>query len=244
MRLRAAHEGFTLIELMIVIVIIAILAAISIPALLATQRSGHEQSTAATLRTLAPASMDFRTNDRDQNLVNDFWTKDVAGLYTIYPASTPNSPIKLIDPAVAGADATPGGGTPFSTPRYAALDITALATRSHKSGHWFFALDSDLSGGAAVDYQQPTDDQPANLHHNMSGYAFGAYPDSIGFGKYLFVMNETAVVYRRDLVGNVRPTGAAPPGYPLASGAVGGSASDPKDWPTDENLRRYYKKID
>lgn len=244
MRVRAAYEGFTLIELMIVIVIIAILAAISIPALLATQRSGHEQSTAATLRTLAPASMDFRTNDRDQNLVNDFWTKDVAGLYAVYPVSTPNSPIKLIDPTVAAADATPGGGTPFSASRYAAAAITSYATRSHKSGHWFFALDSDLSGGAAVDYQQATDDQPGNLHHNMSAYAFGAYPESTGFGKYLFVMNETAVVYRRDLVGNVRPAGAAPPGYPLASGTLGGSASDPKDWPTEENLRRYYKKID
>lgn len=244
MRVGAAYEGFTLIELMIVIVIIAILAALSIPALLATQRSGHEQSTAASLRTLAPASMDFRTNDRDQNLVNDFWTKDVAGLYAIYPASTPGSSIKLIDPGLAGADATPGGGAPFSTPRYAAPDISTLAARSHKSGHWFFALDSDLSSGGAGDYQQATDDQPANLHHNMSGYAFGAYPESTGFGKYLFVMNETAVVYRRDLVGNVRPAGSAPPGYPLASGVVGGSASDPKDWPTEENLRRYYKKID
>jgi hypothetical protein len=31
---------------------------------------------------------------------------------------------------------------------------------------------------------------------------------------------------------------------PLASGAVGGSVSDPKDWPTEENLPRFYKKID
>lgn len=244
MRVRAAGEGFTLIELMIVIVIIAILAAIAIPALLATQRSGHEQSTAVTLRTLAPASMDFRTNDRDQNLVNDFWTKDVAGLYAIYPVSTPSSPIKLIDPTVAAADATPGGGSPFSTPRYAASDISSFAVRSHKSGHWFFALDNDLSSGTTVDYQQPTDDQPANLHHNLSGYAFGAYPESTSFGKYLFVMNETGVVYRRDVIGNVRLAGVPPPGYPLASGVLGGSASDPKDWPTEENLRRYYKKID
>jgi prepilin-type N-terminal cleavage/methylation domain-containing protein len=139
--MRQARAGMSLIELMIVIVIVAIIAAIAIPSLLASQRNAAELSTVASLRTLTTASTDFRVNDREQNGVNDFWTKDVAGLYTLYPAATPNSPIRLIDVFIAAADATPGGGDALTAPRYGSRAITDHVNRAPKSGHWFFALD-------------------------------------------------------------------------------------------------------
>ncbi len=55
------NEGFTLIELMIVVAIIAIIAAIAIPSLLAARISGNEASAVSSLRTLSTVNEQYRT---------------------------------------------------------------------------------------------------------------------------------------------------------------------------------------
>ena len=57
---------------------VAIVAAIAIPGLLQAQRASNERGASATLKTFAMAQADFRSNDRDGNGVNDFWTGDVS----------------------------------------------------------------------------------------------------------------------------------------------------------------------
>src|SRR5215203_2691977 len=98
------RQGFTLIELMIVIAIIAVIAAIAIPGLLSSQRAENERNASASLKTLSSAEADFRANDRDWNHVNDFWTGDVKGLYTMTSAeirgagaASKDLPIRLIE---------------------------------------------------------------------------------------------------------------------------------------------------
>ncbi len=54
-------QGFTLIELMIVVAIIAIIAAIAIPSLLAARISGNEASAISSLRTLSTVSEQYRS---------------------------------------------------------------------------------------------------------------------------------------------------------------------------------------
>src|SRR5215470_5957140 len=107
-----SNKGFTLIELMIVIAIIAIIAAIAIPGLLSSQRASNERNASTTLKTLTSAEADFRANDRDWNHVNDFWTADVKGLYTMTSAGARGAagdaadpPIRLIELIAAAADA-------------------------------------------------------------------------------------------------------------------------------------------
>ncbi|MBN1442987.1 MAG: prepilin-type N-terminal cleavage/methylation domain-containing protein [Planctomycetes bacterium] len=56
-----SKEGFTLIELMIVVAIIAIIAAIAIPSLLNARKAGNEASAISSLRTLTTVNEQYRT---------------------------------------------------------------------------------------------------------------------------------------------------------------------------------------
>ena len=55
------EQGFTLIELMIVVAIIAIIAAIAIPSLLNARKAGNEASAISSLRTMTTVNEQYRT---------------------------------------------------------------------------------------------------------------------------------------------------------------------------------------
>lgn len=60
-RVRAERPGFTLIEIMIVVTIIATLAAIAIPMFLRTRIQANETSAIASLRSISTACVGFRS---------------------------------------------------------------------------------------------------------------------------------------------------------------------------------------
>lgn len=232
-----SEGGLTLIEILIVITIMAIILALAVPALLASQVASNERAILATIKTVAVANFDFRGNDRDGNGISDFWTGDVSGLYSMTSAGTPGNSdpaIKLLELSVALADSAPLAGGQAGGELQ---QISTYGISSSKSGYWITVLDRD--GQAGEDYQVATGGTPAmgNVHH-PGKFGVIAYPDAYGAsGKIAVILNEGGGVYRRHLQSNIRPAGGATPPGAMTDASF-------KDWPTELVLKSYWSKTD
>jgi len=201
-------KGFTLIELMIVIAIIAIIAAIAIPGLLAAQRASNERNASASLKTLSTAQADFRSNDRDGNLVNDFWTGDIFALYGLIPptggsttitadVTVATSIIKLIEPSVAGADgASVATGTTYTNITFAA----SIVNGSPKAGYIYRSFSSEDTGAGGTTLRNDTDGSGFYAAmHDRNRFAVLAAPETLSAGKLLFIVNADNTIWKYNL---------------------------------------------
>lgn len=201
-----SRTGFTLIELMIVIAVIAEIAAIAIPGMLSSIRASNERNASSSLKSLATAQADFRSNDRDNHGIQDYWTGDVAGLFCIDNTSVPPATvasIKLIDVSVALADLEKkSGSTNYDT------DVTAYGNQSAKASYWYRVLTTDNETGAA--YAQDTDGTNGAVR-NTSRFGYAAMPDACGSsGSKAFVMNEGMTIFKKDFGKDVLRAGLPP----------------------------------
>jgi prepilin-type N-terminal cleavage/methylation domain-containing protein len=224
-------KGFTLIELMIVIAIIAIIAAIAIPGLLAAQRASNERNASASLKTLSTAEADFRSNDRDGNLVNDFWTADVFALYGLIPPTggsttlpsdtgTATSIIKLIEPSVAGADAASLSGS------YGNLSFSAsIISGSPKAGYAYRMFASQDDGPGLTTLRTDTDGASAfyGTTHDRNRFAVMAAPETLSAGKLLFIVNADNTIWKYNLPATYIMTFTAIAGSTDSTSAITGT---------------------
>ncbi len=133
---------------------------------------GGERSGPSSLKTLASAQADFRSNDRDGNGVADFWRKDVAGLYVLRHEGT-GERLKLIELSVALAD--------DRIPD----EALALGPRTPKGGYWFRAIRHADEG----DRLDPG-----------SRFAYCCFPaDYPKSGRKTFILDERNTIFMRDL---------------------------------------------
>ncbi len=188
------YEGFTLIELMIVIAIIAIIAAISIPSILQASKGANERNAAESVRSLAKAQNIFK----NEHASGKFWIGDVFGFWRIKSRTGADVVgIKLIDTTVANAD-----GLIVAAPVNTGVDqieydatLTPPAAAQAKSGYLFRQL---------LEWQDALTTQSYNVSGtqlNPTRWGFITYPQIYGQGGRTCFKLETVSggkVYKRD----------------------------------------------
>ena len=207
-------KGFTLIELMIVVAIIAIIATFAIPNLLRSRIVANETGAIAGLKALVSHEEVFRSSDSDGDGTKNFLTSEVAGFYVC--KNTLGNPIKAIDVSFGKADFThrdtgqtdgvtsydpnlPGGST---TPQAkTGYRYTAMDTMLDEDGSSIDVNDAAVTGVVAIGTTANGMNAAATAHTAL--YGFCAYPDNYGrSGQRTFIVSQEGQVYGVDKGGD------------------------------------------
>ena len=178
-------KGFTLIELMIVVAIIAIIAAIAIPSLLRSRMAANETAAAAACKALAEAQEIFHRTDYNKDGKLEYALK-MAGANSLLEIVANSGDLLLIDPAFGDAEGPSGTITPK-----AGYVFTILTSQGASAPG---AAKTWISNGRLV------------LAHGASAVP-GSYDNT---GRNCFIISSTGTIYQQDTGNNTHQTAFDP----------------------------------
>ena len=202
-------KGFTLIELMIVVAIIAIIASIAIPNLLSARLSANESAAIATLRNLVSAQSELQSQgaiDQDVDGIGEYgWFAEMAGSCQL-------------------RDNTGAAAGPILTPPVLSGSLAVVNANSevNKSGYFFQMFLPDNAGAGLIEAANsagtPTGEDP-----DLAETTWAAYAWPQGFtntGNRCFAVNQSGDVLQcNNQVNQYSATGAMAAAFPAGDAA-------------------------